>query len=137
MTYPQPPARLKHGRPIGLDWDYVRASYAAQMDRQVAEGVDDHETQSWAAEKAGIAPPKPPTKPRRTARDAFGGFGGSSPRYDRKAIADMYVKDRMTVDDIAEKTGAHRQTVRNNLKAAGVALRDDRIGNPRGRMGRK
>lgn len=134
MTYPRLHPRIERGRQAGIDWDRLRADNLAQLEKQAAEGVVDHETLAYVARKNGQEPPeKPQPKPvvDRT------GIGGARPAYDRQGIVSMYVKELMTVDDIALKTGAHRQTVRNNLAAAGVVLRDDRKGNPRGRMGRK
>lgn len=114
-----------HGKQEGIDWDALRGSYAAQLERQAVAGVDDPQTRAYVAERDN----EPLPTPKKKGADPFangGRFGGSEPKYDRKAIVDMYKVKKMTVDAIAAELGCHRQTVRNNLTAAKVTLRDDR-----------
>lgn len=96
----------------GLDWDAVRSAYEARLDDEQARGLNPRERQD----------DPPPKKPRGSEE---GTRGGSRPSYDRTVIERMY-GDGMTVDAIAKELGAHRQTIRNNLTAAQVVMRDDR-----------
>lgn len=114
-----------NGKPSGLNWDALRDAYEKRLDWEVEQGLDP-------VERRDPSTPKP-----RTVVSPHPTSGGSRPQYDRRQIVNLYVSAGMTVDDIAANLGAHRQTIRNNLSAAGVTLRDDRQGNPRGRMGRK
>lgn len=125
MTYPQLTFIYgPKGKSEGVDWDALRAARTAQLDDQVARGVDDHETKAYAAEKAGMPAPAP--KPKN--RDPFANGGrhtGKSPQYDRPGMARMYDEGK-TITAIAKHYGCHTQTVRNNLVAANVTFRDDR-----------
>jgi hypothetical protein len=120
VTYPQLRTRPDG---LGIDWEDVRAQREATLDDQVARGVDDYETKAHAAAKAGLEAPEKP-RPKPVATSARG--GGSRPSYDRRQIVNLYVSGRMTVEAIATQMGCHKQTIRNNLAAAGVAMRDDR-----------
>lgn len=97
---------------MGLDWDQIRADYRARLQEEAAAGADPVELRST---------PKP--RPRRPRSP--GANPGGAPAHNRQQIVELY-RAGVSAPQIAEQIGCHRQTVYNNLKAAGVSMRDDR-----------
>ena len=93
----------------GIDWDKIKADYEARLDYEEAQGMNPVER------RVKTTPKKVRTAPT-----------SSRPTYNRDMIVRLY-KEGKTPPQIADLVGCHRQTVYNNLRAAGLDLRDDRL----------
>lgn len=106
-----------------LDWDKIREEYEARLDAEIARGVDNAETRRYLREKQASSPEesRPPAtqiieEPPRKRKY----HGGGPKSYDRMQMKRLYVEEKMTAMEIAERTGAHYETVRLILKSLGV-----------------
>lgn len=122
------PQKAAQDRPKGLDWGGLTARYEERLLQEKEQGLDPVELKFRVEQTEAKIQGKPAPKKTGTrySPGSRAGIGGAKPSYDRKEIVRLYVEDKRTVPQIAEKLGCNKQTVYSNLKAANVEMRDDR-----------